>query len=110
VRKFLLFCFFVVLASVTFATPDTGMLKIDIRRVKLHEDIDKQQERIIEADGKKDNMVTAVRDEDINLLITDLMIRQVDLLQDSIESQIPHRPPVHAEGVLQWMEPQVIST
>ena len=45
------------------------MLKIDIRRVKLHEDIDKQQVKILEADGKKDNMVTAVKDEDINLLI-----------------------------------------
>ena len=78
--KLLLFCFFIVQASVTYAIPDTGRVKIDIRRVKLHEDIDKQQQRILEADGKKDNLVTVVRDEDINLLITDLLIRQVDLL------------------------------
>ncbi len=93
VGKILLFCFFIVHAYSTYAVPDTGMLKIDIRRVKLHEDIDKQQERILEADGKKDNLVTAVRDEDINLLITDLLVRQVNLLQDSIESnaRLDHR-------------------
>ena len=69
------------------------MLKIDIRRVKLHEDIDKQQIKILEQDGKKDNMVTAVGDDDINLLVTDLLIRQVNLLQDSIESntKLDHR-------------------
>jgi len=84
---------FIVYASVTYALPDTGMLKIDIRRVKLHEDIDKQQVKILDADGKKDNMVTAVKDEDINLLITDLLIRQVNLLQDSIENnaRLDHR-------------------
>jgi hypothetical protein len=93
VGKLLLFCFFIVQASVTYAIPDTGRVKIDIRRVKLHEDIDKQQQRILEADGKKDNMVTAVKDEDINLLITDLLIRQVDQLQDSIENnaKLDHR-------------------
>jgi hypothetical protein len=93
VGKFLLFCFFIAQTSVTYAVPDTGRLKIDIRRVKLHEDIDKLQVNILEADGKKDNMVMAVGDEDINLLITDLLIRQVNLLQDSIENnaKLDHR-------------------
>ena len=103
--KFLLFCIFIAHASVSYAVPDTGRLKIDIRRVKLHEDIDKLQVSILEADGKKDNMVTAVKDEDINLLITDLLIRQVDLLQDSIENnaKLDHRLKVKYLTGLQHM-------
>ena len=88
VRKILLFCCIVVQVSYSYASADTGRLTIDIRRVKLHEDIDKLQEKILEADGKKDDMITVVGDEDINLLITDLMIRQINLLQDSIENNV----------------------
>ncbi len=75
------------------AIPDTGSRKIDIRRVKLHEDIDKLQERILETDGKKDDIIFAVKDDDINLIITDLMIRQVNVMQDSLENhtKLDHR-------------------
>lgn len=68
------------------AAVDTGGYKIDIRRVKLHEDIDKLQAALLSADGKKDKFIDAVLDKDVNLALTDIMIRQVDVLQDSLET------------------------
>ncbi|HEX5667604.1 MAG TPA: hypothetical protein VFX73_02310, partial [Chitinophagaceae bacterium] len=92
-RKLLLFCLLTFQVSVVLAYTDTGSRKVDIRRAKLHDDIDKIQETILETDGKKDDLVYAVKDEDINLIITDLMIRQVNVLQDSLEnhSKLDHR-------------------
>jgi hypothetical protein len=75
-------------ASVILANPDTTKYKIDIRRVKLHEDIDKLQEQALKADGQADDLVKACDDEDLNLLITDALTRQVDVLQDSIEIDV----------------------
>jgi hypothetical protein len=93
VRKILLLCILSFQVSLLWAIPDTGSRRIDIRRVKLHEDIDKLQVSILETDGKKDDLVFAVRDDDVNLIITDLMIRQVNVLQDSLEnhSKLDHR-------------------
>jgi hypothetical protein len=75
------------------AMPDTSKYKIDIRRVKLHEDIDKLQQQALKEDGQADELVKACNDEDLNLLITDALTRQVDDLQDSIErnSLLDHR-------------------
>jgi hypothetical protein len=70
------------------AMPDTGITRIDIRRVKLHEDIDKLQLSVLKADGKADDRVVAGNDEDVDLLITDIVTRQVNDLQDSIEADL----------------------
>jgi hypothetical protein len=93
VRKLLLLCLLIFQVSLVLAHADTGSRKVDIRRAKLHDDIDKLQETILATDGKKDDLVYAVKDEDINLIITDLMIRQVNVLQDSLEnhSKLDHR-------------------
>lgn len=92
-RKILLLCTVLFQVGLLWAAPDTGTRRIDIRRVKLHEDIDKLQNSILETDGKKDDLIYAVRDDDINLIITDLMIRQVNVMQDSLEnhSKLDHR-------------------
>lgn len=75
------------------AAIDTSGFKIDIRRVKLHEDIDKVQQNLLAADGKKDKFIDAVEDKDVNLALSDIMIRQVDVLQDSLEmtTTLDHR-------------------
>ena len=75
------------------ALPDTGIVRIDIRRVKLHEDIDKSQLSLLKADGKADDRVSVGADEDVNLLVTDIVTRQVNDLQDSIEAdpRLDHR-------------------
>lgn len=87
------------------ALPDTVIRKVDIRRAKLHDDIDKLQETILATDGRKDDLIYAVRDEDINLIITDLMVRQVNQLQDSLEnhSKLDHRLKVKYLSGLQNM-------
>lgn len=87
-RKVLLSLFAILIYQSVMAYPDTGRTNIDIRRVKLHEDIDLWQQKVLESDGRKDDLVNAVRDEDINLLLTDLMTRGINVVQDSIESSV----------------------
>jgi hypothetical protein len=74
-------------------TPDTGKVVIDIRRVQLHEDIDALQIKLYGVDGKNDKIIAASRDIDLNLLLTDVYTRQVDILQDEIErdGEMDHR-------------------
>jgi hypothetical protein len=74
-------------------TADTGKLVIDIRRVKLHEDIDQAQRRICELDARNDNFVSLSGNADIDLQLTDIYTRQTDELQRNIEleSGMDHR-------------------
>lgn len=76
---------FLLQALFVSAFPDTSKLIIDIRRVKLHEDIDKLQVDISQMDGKKDLFVNLTGDNDLDLLITDYLTRQVDEMQQDIE-------------------------
>ncbi len=69
----------------TAAGQDSSRSLIDIRRVKLHEDIDGLQERICALDGKPDKMIVISRDQDLDLLLTDIYTRQTDILQQEIE-------------------------
>ncbi len=67
------------------AGQDSSHTVIDIRRVKLHEDIDGLQSRICALDGKPDKMIVISRDQDLDLLLTDIYTRQTDALQLEIE-------------------------
>ena len=69
----------------TAAGQDSSRSLIDIRRVKLHEDIDGLQARICALDGKPDKMIVISRDQDLDLLLTDIYTRQTDILQQEIE-------------------------
>jgi hypothetical protein len=75
------------------AGQDSSRSVIDIRRVKLHEDIDGLQSRICALDGKPDKMIVISRDQDLDLLLTDIYTRQTDALQLDIEknSAADHR-------------------
>jgi hypothetical protein len=66
---------------------DTSRQDIDIRRVKLHEDIDAAQHRFFALDGKDDGMTSLSRDSAINDLLFDIYGRQVDVLQNAIEQR-----------------------
>jgi hypothetical protein len=81
---FILFLFITISAS-GMEPGDTGKLFIDIRRVKLHEDIDEAQLRIGALDGRKDNHVSLSGNSDIDLQLTDVYTRQTDDLQREIE-------------------------
>ncbi|HEY4966967.1 MAG TPA: hypothetical protein VII28_11230, partial [Puia sp.] len=59
--------------------------KIQQERKLWHENIDREQKRLLSLDGKADEIIQASNDENINLQIADVMIRQVDLLQEKIE-------------------------
>jgi hypothetical protein len=59
--------------------------KIQQERKLWHDNIDREQKRLLALDGKADGVIQASRDENINLQIADVMIRQVDLLQEKIE-------------------------
>jgi hypothetical protein len=70
------------------AGQDSSHVVIDIRRVKLHEDIDDLQSKICALDGKADKMIAISRDLDLDLLLTDIYTRQTDALQQEIEKNI----------------------
>ncbi len=76
--------FFTLLVS-GMESADTGKWVIDIRRVKLHEDIDEAQKRICALDARKDNFVSLSGNADIDLQLTDIYTRQTDELQRNIE-------------------------
>jgi hypothetical protein len=94
-RWFTLVLFFLLIHLTSFAWSgsDTGRLAIDIRRVQLHEDIDALQIRLYGVDGKQDKIIAVSRDIDLNLLLTDVYTRQVDVLQNEIETDkaLDHR-------------------
>lgn len=72
---------------------DTGRLSIDIRRVKLHEDIDQAQSQVCALDARKDNAVTLSGIAEIDQMLTDVFTRQTDGLQKNIEQddRMDHR-------------------
>ncbi|MEY3432377.1 MAG: hypothetical protein RL131_313, partial [Bacteroidota bacterium] len=92
-RWLLIWLFFLPGILLAANRADTGKLTIDIRRVKLHEDIDSFQKKILSKDGIPDMECSLTADPDLNLLITDIYTRQVDELQNLVESskQADHR-------------------
>lgn len=72
---------------------DTTLLNVDIRRAKLHEDIDLRQIELFSLDGQKDGQIKLTADAELNSLLTDIFSRRVDVLQDSLERStlIDHR-------------------
>ena len=70
--------------SLSAQTANPGF-RIQQERKIWHENIDKEQRRLLALDGKADDVIQISKDENINLQVADVMIRQVDLLQESIE-------------------------
>ena len=60
--------------------------KIQQERKIWHDNIDKEQKRLLGLDGKPDEIIQVSKDDNVNLQIADVMIRQVDLLQVKIET------------------------
>jgi len=81
----LFFLIFLPISAFSLSWQDSSRPVIDIRRVKLHEDIDALQARICALDGKPDKMIAISRDLDLDLLLTDIYTRQTNALQLDIE-------------------------
>ncbi len=66
-----------------FATFDT--IKPPIQRVRFHDKINEEQKLLDKADGKMDGLIQVSSNDDINLAVTDAMMRRIDDLQNKIE-------------------------
>lgn len=77
----------------TAKASDTTRFQVDIRRAKLHEDIDLRQTDLMAIDGQKDRQLTLTSDGELNSLLTDIFTRRIDVLQDSLENSatLDHR-------------------
>ncbi len=67
-----------------FAFSDT--VKVPIRRQIWHDKINEEQKLLDKADGKQDALIKASSNNDINFQVTDALIRQINDLQDSVET------------------------
>jgi len=83
--RFLIIPFALLLARPVPAQTATPAFKIQQERKLWHDNIDREQKRLLGLDGKQDETIQASKDENVNLQIADVMIRQVDLLQEKIE-------------------------
>ncbi len=80
----LVFCGFASFAQNRISF-DTSKIAIPMTRVIWHENIDKEQKRTDRIDGKIDNFLNLTTNEDLNIQITDVILRRVDELQLDIE-------------------------
>ena len=64
---------------------DTTRVVIPMSRVLWHENLDKEQKRTDKLDGKIDNSLHLTSNDDLNLQVTDALLRRVDELQLKIE-------------------------
>lgn len=83
--RFLLFPLSLLLPRILSAQTVTPQYKIQLERKLWHDNIDKEQKRLLALDGNPDEFIQVSKDDNINLQIADVMIRQVDLLQEKIE-------------------------
>ncbi|MBK8087300.1 MAG: hypothetical protein IPK31_04745 [Chitinophagaceae bacterium] len=83
--------FSILILSVSFAKAqsrlsfDTNKVNIPMTRVIWHENIDKEQKRTDKVDGKVDQFLKLSNNDDLNIQITDVILRQVDEMQERIE-------------------------
>jgi hypothetical protein len=73
------------LCAQTRVSGDTVKPVIPVGRILWHEQIDKEQKRVDKLDGKTDGAVKLAQHEDINVQLTDALLRRVDELQLNIE-------------------------
>ena len=72
---------------------DTLKKKVNIARVRYHENIEKEQQLALHFNGGNGDWINASANKEINTLVTNALIKEVDILKDSIESgtQLDHR-------------------
>lgn len=84
-KNILLFILLISFAGV-FANTDTLKVpKVPIYRQLFHDRINEEQNLLDKLDGKADGLIKATHNVEINLAITDIMIRKIDELQNAVE-------------------------
>lgn len=81
-----IFCSLLAAAQSQVLEFDTMKVEIPLRRQLFHDRLDKEQKRVDKLDGKVDQVVKLSSNEDLNVQITDAVLRRVDELQFIIES------------------------
>ncbi len=76
--RFLLIPLILLSARPLSAQTANPAFKIQQERKLWHDNIDREQKRLLALDGKPDEIIQVSKDENINLQIADVMIRQVD--------------------------------
>lgn len=69
-----------------FAIFDT--IKPPIQRLRFHDKINEEQRLLDKTDGKIDGNIKVTNNEEINLAVTDALLRKVDELQDKVEINV----------------------
>jgi len=83
----------------TQAQPTAYVFHPDQSRIFFHEKVDREQERLKELDGKKDDAITLSPDETINGKIYYALVTRVDQLQQQIESDSNFTNPVKVKYI-----------
>jgi hypothetical protein len=83
--RFVFFSFFLLPVQLVRAQTARPPFKIQQERKLWHDNIDREQKRLLALDGKADTIIQVSKDENVNLEMADVMIRQVDELQENIE-------------------------
>jgi hypothetical protein len=83
-KKSIIVIVFTLMVTHVFGMADS--VKVPIERQMKHDKINAEQKLLDKADGKIDGIIRATQQDDVNLAITDAMVRQVNELQDSIET------------------------
>lgn len=85
--------FFSLSSMLATAHSDTLKKKVDIARIRYHENIEKEQRQALRFNGGNGEWINASGNRDINTLITHTLINDINLLTDSIEgdSRLDHR-------------------
>lgn len=82
-KKYLLIGLLITLFTPAFAVQDSVI--VPIYRQLFHDKIDNEQVLLDQMDGKPDGMISLTHKNEINLAITDVMTRQINSLEDSVE-------------------------
>lgn len=79
-----------------YAFSDT--VKVPIQRQLFHDKINEEQRLLDKTDGKADGFLNVSSNNDINIAVSDVVLRSINELQDSIETNT--KIPNHKEKVL----------
>ena len=82
-KKYLLIGLFIIGLTPAFAAQDSAI--VPIYRQLFHDKIDNEQVLLDQMDGKLDGHVSPTHKTEINLAITDVMMRKINILEDSVE-------------------------
>lgn len=91
-----------VFSQLSYDTNGPKHFQPEFRRLINHEAIDKEQQSLLAADGKDDKLFVASTNEEINIMLTNVLIHDIDDFQERIEtdSLLDHRLKVnHLTGV-----------